>query len=34
MDFWTYFPYWAIILLVVFNAIIVSRMDINITEEE
>lgn len=34
MDFWTYFPYWAIILLVIINAIVVSRMDINITEEE
>lgn len=34
MDFWTYFPYWAIILLVAINAIIVSRMDIQIEEED
>ncbi len=34
MDFLTGLPYWGILLLVVINAIIVSRMDITIDEEE
>lgn len=34
MDFWTGFPYWGILLLVLTNAFIVSRMDFTIEEEE
>lgn len=34
MDFWTGFPYWGILLLVLINAFIVSRMDFTIEEEE
>ena len=34
MDFLTSLPYWGIIVLVVINAIIVSRMDIKIDDKE
>jgi hypothetical protein len=34
MDFLTGFPYWGIILLVVLNAIIVTRMDIRVDDDE
>lgn len=34
MDFLTGFPYWGIILLVILNAIIVTRMDIRIDDDE
>ena len=34
MDFLTAFPYWAILLIVIVNAIVVSRMDIQIKDEE
>jgi len=34
MDFLTSFPYWGILVLVILNAIIVSRMTIIVEEEE
>jgi hypothetical protein len=34
MDFLTSFPYWGIIVLVVLNAIIVTRMDIRVDNED
>ena len=34
MDFLTSFPYWGILVLVLINAIVVSRMDIRISEED
>ena len=33
MDFLTSFPYWGILVIVIVNAFIVSRMDIQITDE-
>lgn len=32
MDFWTAFPYWGILLLVVVNAWLVIRRDIEVEE--
>jgi len=34
MDFLTAFPYWAIIVIIVLNAWLVSRMDVHINEDE
>ncbi len=34
MDFLTGLPYWGILVIVILNAILVSRMDIKINEEE
>jgi hypothetical protein len=34
MGFLTSFPYWGIIVLVVLNAIIVTRMDIRVDDED
>ena len=34
MDFLTGFPYWGIIVVIIINAFIVSKMDIRIDEEE
>lgn len=34
MDFLTAFPYWAIIVVVIVNAIIVSQMNVHVDEEE
>ena len=34
MDFLTSFPYWAILVIVVLNALFVSRMTIEIDEED
>lgn len=34
MDFLTSLPYWGIIVLIIINAIIVSRMDIKIDDPE
>jgi hypothetical protein len=34
MDFLTSFPYWGIIVLVVVNALIVTRMDIRVDDDE
>lgn len=34
MDFLTAFPYWGIMLVIIVNAIIVSRMDIRIDEPQ
>ena len=32
MDFWTAFPYWAIIVVVIINALIVARMNVKVEE--
>jgi len=34
MDFLTSFPYWGILILVILNALIVSRMNIVVEDEE
>jgi hypothetical protein len=34
MDFLTGFPYWGIIVLVVLNAIIVTRMDVRVDDDQ
>ncbi len=34
IDFWTLFPYWAILVLVVLNALLVQRMNISIREDD
>jgi len=34
MDFLTGFPYWGIIVVIIINAFIVSKMDIRIDDEE
>jgi len=34
MDFLTSFPYWGILIVIIINAIIVSKMDIRIDDEE
>jgi hypothetical protein len=34
VDFLTGLPYWGIIVVIILNAIIVLRMDINVGEEE
>jgi hypothetical protein len=34
MDFLTSLPYWGIIVVVVANAVIVSRMDVRIDDEQ
>jgi hypothetical protein len=34
MDFLTSFPYWGIIVLVVLNALIVTRMNIRVDDDE
>jgi|TARA_Y100000310_G_scaffold107696_1_gene106103 hypothetical protein len=34
MDFLTGLPYWGIVVLVIVNAIIVSRMDIRIDDDQ
>jgi|TARA_B100001079_G_scaffold254272_1_gene248886 hypothetical protein len=34
MDFLTSLPYWGIIVIVILNAIIVSRMDISIDDPD
>ena len=34
MDFLTALPYLAIVLLVIINAIIVSKLDINVSDED
>jgi hypothetical protein len=34
MDFLTSFPYWGILIVVVVNAVLVSRMDIRIDDED
>ena len=34
MDFLTAFPYWGILVIIIINAILVSRMKISIQEEE
>ncbi len=34
MDFLTGLPYWGIIVVIIVNTIIVSRMDIHIEQEE
>lgn len=33
MDFLTAFPYWGIILVIIINAVIVSRMTIHVREQ-
>jgi len=33
MDFLTGFPYWGILIIILINALIVSKMDINLEEE-
>ena len=33
MDFLTAFPYWGIILVIIINAVIVSRMAIHVSEQ-
>lgn len=33
MDFLTAFPYWGIIVVIVLNAVIVSRMTVRISEQ-
>lgn len=32
MDFWTAFPYWGILILIVINAWLVVRRDIDVEE--
>ena len=34
MDFLTGFPYWGIIVLVILNAIIVTRMDVRVDDDQ
>lgn len=34
MDFMTSFPYWGIVVVVIVNAIAVSRMDVRIDDED
>ncbi|MDE0157502.1 MAG: hypothetical protein OXS28_18095 [Gammaproteobacteria bacterium] len=34
MDFLTAFPYWGIIVVIVVNAVIVSRMTVHISEQD
>jgi hypothetical protein len=34
MDFWTAAAYWSILLLIILNTILVSRMDIQIDDDE
>jgi hypothetical protein len=34
MDFLTAFPYWGILLVIIVNAVIVSRMDVRIDDPE
>jgi len=34
MDFMTSLPYWGILVLVILNALIVSRMNITVEEDE
>jgi|TARA_Y100001949_G_scaffold167996_1_gene166208 hypothetical protein len=33
MDFLTGFPYWGILIIILINALIVSRMDVSLEEE-
>tara|TARA_Y100001947_G_scaffold15728_1_gene11534 strand:- start:1801 stop:1917 length:117 start_codon:yes stop_codon:yes gene_type:complete len=33
MDFLTSFPYWGILIIILINALIVSRMDVSLEEE-
>jgi len=34
MDFLTSFPYWGIIVLVILNAVIVTRMDVRVDDDQ
>jgi hypothetical protein len=34
MDFLTAFPYWGIIIVIIVNAVIVSRMDVRIDDPQ
>ena len=33
MDFWTLFPYWAIVVIIVVNAFIVKRMKVEVKDD-
>ena len=33
MDFWTLFPYWAILVIVVINAFVVQKMKVEVKDD-